>query len=277
MIWRSSLRWTGLYLLVALIFLFSTFPFYWAIVTSIKSGSALFQVEFWPPHITWQNYRSVFLEQPFGRNIINSVGIATVTVLLSLAIGVFASYPLARKQFKGRSTLLFTFLGVSMFPQIAVLSGLFELIRSLGLYDTWPALILSYTIFTLPFTIWVLTTFMRDIPRSIEEAAVMDGAKPWVIIFRVLMPLLAPSMVTIGLLSFIAAWNEFLFALTLTLTNDARTVPVAIALMSGATQHELPWGPIMAASVVVTIPLIALVLIFQRYIVAGLTAGSVKG
>ncbi len=168
-------------------------------------------------------------------------------------------------------------LAVSMFPQIAVLAGLFELIRFLGIFNTPWAMILSYTIFTLPFTVWVLTTFMRDLPVEIEEAAIVDGATPWVIITQVFMPLLWPALVTTGLLAFIGAWNEFLFALTFTSSETTRTTPVAIGLLSGASQQEIPWGPIMAASVIVTVPIVVLVLVFQRKIVAGLTSGGVKG
>jgi trehalose/maltose transport system permease protein len=164
-----------------------------------------------------------------------------------------------------------------MFPQIAVLSGMFELIRSLNLYNNVIGLMISYMIFTLPFTIWILTTFMRQLPKELEEAAILDGASSWIICTRIFLPLLWPALVTTGLLSFIAAWNEFLFALSLTVESQARTVPVAIALMTGASEFELPWGKIMAASVVVTLPLIILVLIFQRRIVSGLTAGAVKG
>ncbi|MNY31369.1 Trehalose transport system permease protein SugB [compost metagenome] len=164
-----------------------------------------------------------------------------------------------------------------MFPQIAVLAGLFELIRWAGIFNTPLALIFSYMIFTLPFTVWVLTTFMRDLPIEIEEAAIVDGATPWVIITQVFMPLMWPALVTTGLLAFIAAWNEFLFALTFTSSNEQRTVPVAIALLSGGSQFEIPWGTIMAASVIVTAPLVVLVLIFQRRIISGLTAGGVKG
>jgi len=166
---------------------------------------------------------------------------------------------------------------VSMFPQIAVLSGMFELINSLGLYNNLLALSFSYLIFTLPFTVWVLTTFMRELPKELEEAAIVDGATPFTIVTRVFMPLMGPALVTTGLLAFIAAWNEFLFALTFTLSSEMRTVPVAIALISGASSYELPWGNIMAASVIVTVPLIVLVLVFQRRIVSGLTAGAVKG
>jgi trehalose/maltose transport system permease protein len=265
------------YLLLAVIVLYTVFPFYWAIVSSLKSGSALFQVEFWPAHPAWQNYLAVFHEQPFGRNILNSLFVAVSTVALSLALAMAAAYALGRVQFRGRGLLLAVILGVSMFPQIAVLSGMFELISGLGLYNNLLALSFSYLIFTLPFTVWVLTTFMRELPQELEEAAIVDGATPLAIVMRVFMPVMGPALVTTGLLAFIAAWNEFLFALTFTLTSEMRTVPVAIALISGASSYELPWGNIMAASIIVTVPLIVLVLVFQRRIVSGLTAGAIKG
>jgi trehalose/maltose transport system permease protein len=265
------------YLFLAVIVVYTVFPFYWAIISSLKSGSDLFKVEFWPSHPAWDNYFAVFREQPFGRNILNSIFVAVSTVVLSLALAVAAAYALGRIQFRGRTVLLILVLGVSMFPQIAVLSGMFELIRSLGLYNNLLSLTLSYMIFTLPFTVWVLTTFMRELPKELEEAAIVDGAKPYTIVTKVFMPLMGPALATTGLLAFIAAWNEFLFALTFTLSSEQRTVPVAIALISGASSYELPWGNIMAASVIVTVPLIVLVLIFQRRIVSGLTAGAVKG
>lgn len=265
------------WLLMAFILLYSVFPFYWAIVSSLKEGSALFTVEFWPQVVTFQNYINVFKEQPFGDNILNSVIVSLSTVILCLFLSVTAAYALGRVSFKGRGTLLLVILSVSMFPQVAVLSGMFELIQSLGIYNTRTGLVLAYMLFTLPFTVWILTTFMRELPKELEEAAIVDGASPWVIITKVFMPLLGPVFATTGLLAFIAAWNEFLFALTFTLTNDMRTVPVAISLMSGNSQHELPWGSLMAASVIVTVPLIILVLIFQKRIVSGLTAGAVKG
>lgn len=268
---------SAFYLLLAVIVLYTVFPFYWAIVSSLKSGSALFQVDFWPTQPQWNNYVAVFREQPFGRNILNSVFVAVSTVALSLALALAAAYAIGRVQFRGRTLLLFVILGVSMFPQIAVLSGMFELISALGLYNNLLALSFSYLIFTLPFTVWVLTTFMRELPKELEEAAIVDGATPLTIVTRVFMPLMGPALVTTGLLAFIAAWNEFLFALTFTLSSDMRTVPVAIALISGASSHELPWGNIMAASVIVTVPLIVLVLVFQRRIVSGLTAGAIKG
>lgn len=274
---RAILNRIGFYALVALIVLFAVFPFYYAIVTSFSTGTALFQVNYWPRVFDLANYRAVLGSDSFLRSILNSLFIASLTVGFSLLLAVTASYALARVKFRGRGLLLMTILAVSMFPQIAVLAGLFELVRFLGIFNTPWAMILSYTIFTLPFTVWVLTTFMRDLPVEIEEAAIVDGATPWIIITRVFLPLLWPALVTTGLLAFIGAWNEFLFALTFTSSQTMRTVPVAIALLTGASQQEIPWGPIMAASVIVTVPLIVLVLIFQRKIVSGLTAGGVKG
>lgn len=274
---RKTLGFVGFYLLVLLIVLYAVFPFYYAIVSSLKSGAALFRVDYFPLRWDFSNYALVFSEQPFGRNILNSVVVAVSVVAFSLFLGITAAFALGRVEFRGRGVLLLTILGVSMFPQVAVLSGMFELIRALGLYNNLVGLMIAYMIFTLPFTVWVLTTFMRELPRELEEAAIMDGATPWITITKVFMPLMWPALVTTGLLAFIAAWNEFLFALTFTLTNEMRTVPVAIALISGASQFELPWGNIMAASVIVTVPVVVLVLIFQRRIVSGLTAGAVKG
>ncbi|MBK1623388.1 carbohydrate ABC transporter permease [Afifella marina] len=268
---------TAFYALVVLIVLFSIFPFYYAILTSFKSGTALFRVDYLPTDFSLANYRDVLVNGVFPLNILNSVIVAFVVVAISLFLAVTAAYALSRIEFRGRGILLLTILAVSMFPQIAVLAGLFELVRLFGLYNSLFSLILAYMIFTLPFTVWVLTTFMRDLPVEIEEAAIVDGAKPMTIVMKVFLPLMWPALVTTGLLAFIAAWNEFLFALTFVSSNDTRTVPVAIALLSGASEQEIPWGTIMAASVVVTVPLIVLVLIFQRKIVSGLTAGGVKG
>lgn len=265
------------YLGVLLIVVIAVFPFYYAVMTSFETGTAIFRPNILPEAFSLSNYESVLGQRSFLRSVVNSVGIATTTVCFALLLAVTASYALARVRFRGRGLLLMTILGVSMFPQIAVLSGLYELINALGIYNRPFALVLSYTIFTLPFTVWVLTTFMRELPVEIEEAAIVDGATPWVIITKVFLPLLWPALVTTGLLAFIGAWNEFLFALTFTISETQRTVPVAIALLSGASVQEIPWGPIMAASVIVTVPLIVLVLIFQRKIVAGLTAGGVKG
>ncbi|ODT06406.1 MAG: sugar ABC transporter permease [Kaistia sp. SCN 65-12] len=276
MLWTLTKQ-TAFYALVLLIVFISVFPFYYAILTSFKSGTDLFRIDYWPKSFALDNYIAVLTTGSFVRNLGNSLLVSTVVVAISLVLAVTASFALARVRFRGRSLLLFTILSVSMFPQIAVLAGLFEIIRFFGIFNTPFALIFAYMIFTLPFTVWVLTTFMRDLPIEIEEAAIVDGASPWVIITKVFMPLMWPALVTTGLLAFIAAWNEFLFALTFTSSNATRTVPVAIALLSGASQYEIPWGNIMAASVIVTVPLVVLVLIFQRKIISGLTAGGVKG
>ncbi|MCH4562445.1 carbohydrate ABC transporter permease [Halomonas sp. EGI 63088] len=267
----------GLYALIAVVMVYAVFPFYYAVITSLKPSSELFRIDFWLSSLDFGNYVQIFSQKSFVRAIFNSIIVSLSVVFIALLLGITASYALGRVRFRGRTTVMLVILGVSMFPQVAVLSGLFEVIRTLNLYNNPGGLILSYTIFTLPFTVWVLTTFMRQLPMELEEAAIMDGATPWVIITKVFLPLMWPAMATTGLLAFIAAWNEFLFALTFTLTDDQRTVPVAIALISGGSQHELPWGAIMAASVTVTVPLVILVMIFQRRIVSGLTAGAVKG
>ncbi|GGP25030.1 carbohydrate ABC transporter permease [Silvimonas amylolytica] len=267
----------GFYAASLVVLVYALFPFYYAIISSLKNGSALFSTSLWPAHPSLANYIAIFKEQSFGANLTNSIFVAGGVVAFSLGLSMLAAYALGRVSFRGRGTLMLCILAVSMFPQVALLSGLFELIRTLGLYDSLWALMLSDLIFTLPFTVWVLVTFMRDLPKEIEEAAVMDGVGIFTLIFRIFLPLLWPALVATGLLAFIAAWNEFLFALTFTLSNDERTVPVAIALISGGSSFELPWGLLMAASVIVTVPLIALVLIFQRHIVSGLTAGAVKG
>lgn len=264
-------------LIVVVIVTVSLFPFYYAVVSSFMGSGDLFTVEYLPSKPSFDNYREVLTVGAFPTNILNSILVATGVVALSLFLSVTASYALARVSFRGKGLLLLTILSVSMFPQVAVLSGLFELLRTLGLFNRLPGLILANMVLTLPFTVWVLTTFMRELPREVEEAAVMDGAKPWTIVFKVFLPMMWPSLVTTGLLAFIQAWNEFLFALTFTLTEETRTVTVTISQISGSVMNQLPWGKIMAASVVVTIPLVVLVLIFQRKIVAGLTAGAVKG
>ena len=274
---KRALQRAGFGLLLAVLVVYLLFPFYYAVVTSFTSGSQIFEVHYWPPAFDFGNYLRVFGEQPFGRNILNSLLVATVVVGLSLLLGLTAAFALARIRFRGRGPLLLAILATSMFPQVAVLSGLFELIRALGLFNNPLGLMLSYLIFPLPFTVWVLTAFIRDLPVEIEEAALLDGAGPLTLVFRVFLPMLWPAMVATGLLAFIVAWNEFLFALTFTLSNTQRTVPVAIALISGGSEHELPWGNVMAASVTVTVPLIVLVLVFQRRLVAGMTAGAVKG
>ena len=272
--WASAL----LYAAAALIVCISVGPFIYMLSTSLKSGAALFDPGLWPQNPSFKNYSALFDgAQPFGRHLANSVMVASITVAGALLLAITASYALGRIRFQGKGLLLVAILGVSMFPQVAVLSGMFELIQALGLFNRAIGLVLPYTIFTLPFTVWILTTFMRELPIELEEAAIMDGCGPWRIIFQVFMPLLWPALVSTGLLAFVGAWNEFLFALTFTIEDAQRTVPVGISLIAGATAFEIPWGTIMAASVIVTLPLLLLVLVFQRKIVSGLTAGAVKG
>ena len=266
------------YVLVLVIAVIAIFPFYYAIVTSFKSGTALFEVDYWPKVISLANYISVLTTGNFPRNFLNSVIVSTAVVAISLLLAITAAFALARVRFRGRSLLLLTILSVSMFPQIAVLSGMFELINRLGLYNNLLALTLSYMIFTLPFTVWVLTSFFRGLPEEIEQAAIVDGATPFQRFRMILLPLLAPALVTTGLLSFVSSWNEYLFALNFTITNPAaQTVTVAIAQFSGVEAMQEPIAEIMAAAMIVTIPLVALVLIFQNRIAEGLTAGAVKG
>jgi trehalose/maltose transport system permease protein len=277
---KSSWLFTILFWSVAAVILFYVlFPFYWAVKTSLTAPGDLPRtaLQWFPDRPTLKNFVDVFRGQPFARNLFNSLVVAVATVLLALTFSSLAAYALGKFRFRGKRTLLYAILAVSVFPQIAVLPGLYTIIRGMGLYNTWGSLVLSYLIFTLPFTVWTLTAFVKQIPDELEEAAVMDGASPLGTLFRVLLPVMTPALVTTGLLAFINAWNEFLFALTFTFDNSARTVPVAIGFFTGASMHENPFARIMAASVVVTVPLIVLVLVFQKRIVAGLTAGAVKG
>ncbi|MGY0196184.1 carbohydrate ABC transporter permease [Leptothrix sp. BB-4] len=268
----------AIYFFAFLVVVISVYPFLYTVTTSLKTGTALFSTSLLPESPTIQNYITLFQgKQPFGTQLGNSIMVATITVVISMFMAITAAYALGRINFKGKSTLLLAILAVSMFPQVAVLSGMFELMQSLGLYNRAIGLVVPYTVFTLPFTVWMLTTFMRGLPKELEEAAIMDGCGPMRIIFEVFMPLLAPALVSTGLLAFIGAWNEFLFALTFVTDDFRRTVPVGISMISGATAYEIPWGSIMAASVIVTVPLVVLVLVFQQKIVSGLTAGAVKG
>lgn len=266
----------GLYFAVAGVLLWALFPLWYAGVTSLTPPSELFAAHWWVEAPYWANYKVLFCEQPFGRFLFNSVMVALGVTGFSIALALPAAHAIARIPFRGRRALLFSFLALSMFPQVAVLSGLFELVGGLGLYNSLWGLGLAYLILTLPFTVWILSAFLRALPPELDEAALVDGASRLTVLLRIHLPLLAPAVGTTALLAFIAAWNEFLFALTLTLTEQSRTVPVAIALMSGASVHELPWGRVMAASVLVTLPLVLVALLFQRRLVAGLTAGAVK-
>jgi trehalose/maltose transport system permease protein len=253
------------------------FPFYWAVVSSLRGSRDLFSTELFPSAVTFENYVHVLGDVSFGYSFLNSVIVATLTSLLTLAVCLFAAYPLARRRFAGRKFVLMIALSVTTLPHVAVLSGMFEMIRIFDIYNEKSALVLAYMIITVPFTLWAMTNFMNSVPKDLEEAAIMDGAGNFMILMKIFFPILRPAVVTTGLLAFIAAWNEFLFALTFALDNQARTVPVSLALFSGASQHELPYGLIMAASVLVTLPLILLVIIFQRRIISGLTTGAVKG
>lgn len=272
---RDLLFWA----LILLIIFYTLFPFYWAVVSSITPPNQLFAtpLRYFPANPTFNSYLTVFSNQDFVRALGNSVLVAGATVLLSLLIGSFGAYALGRMRFRGRNTMLYLVLSMTMFPAIAILGALFTMVRGLGIYNTPWALILTYMTFALPFTVWVLSNFFRSLPAELEQAAYVDGATTFQTFYLILLPLTAPGLVTTGLLTFISAWNEFLYALTFTLTPNARTVPPAIALFSGAQEFEIPWGDIMAAAVVVTVPLVVLVLIFQQRLVEGLTAGAVKG
>lgn len=228
-----------------------------------------------PEDPTGKHYISIFMERPFLRIILNSTVVAASTTLLSLIVGSSAAFALAKLKIRYKALILGFVLSVSMFPPIATVSPLYIIIRGLGLRDTWWALIITYTTFSLPMTIWILTNFFRKIPDEIFLAARVDGCTPFQIFYRIMLPLSAPGIFTTAILVFIFSWNEFLFALTFTSTPASRTIPVGIALFPGL--HEVPWGEMAAASVVVTIPLILIVFVFQRRIIEGLTAGAVKG
>jgi trehalose/maltose transport system permease protein len=269
------------YLLIGAIFVFALFPFYWALRSAFMPDNELFltPVKYIPTNPTLDHFRDVLSNSNFQDALVNSTIVATTVTLLALAIGSLAAYALGRFNFRGRTATLYLMLSMTIFPQIAILGALYTMINRAGLYNSLGSLIFSYMIFTLPFTVWVLTSFMRALPKDLEEAAYIDGATPLQVFYRVMLPLLAPALVTTGLLAFIAAWNEFLFALSFTATPEKRTVPVAIVNVTGesGSAFQTPWGQIMAATVIVTLPLIVMTLVLQRRILAGLTAGAVKG
>ena len=273
------------YILIAIIAVYLLFPFYWAIVSALKTEAELVRTPatFFPINPTLQNFRAVLTNPAFIRSIWNSIIVAGLTTLLSLLIGAFAGYALGKLRFRGRTPSLYLILAMTMFPQVAVLSGLFQVIKGVqGVpwlnIPTTVFLILIYMLFTLPFTVWVLTSFFKGLPDSLLQAAQVDGATFTQTFWYVLLPLTAPALVTTGLLAFIGAWNEYLFALTFTLQDpSSRTVPVAVSQLSGRIARQEPVGEIMAAALVITVPLILLVIIFQNRIVDGLTAGAVKG
>jgi trehalose/maltose transport system permease protein len=282
----GNLRRALFWFLVLLILIYLAFPFYWALNSSLKRESQLQMTPttMVPLHpdtgallISTLNYGAVFENIRFVRGLFNSAIVAVSTTLLALTIGSFAAFALGKLRFPGKKAALYIILTMTMFPQIAVLTGLYAVIRALSL-PAIPSMVLSYLLFTLPFTVWVMTAFFKGLPVSLLRAAQVDGATPFQSFYMILLPLTAPALVTTGLLAFIASWNEYLFALTFTsIEPEARTVPVVIALFTGVVARQEPFGEIMAAAVVVTIPLIILVFIFQRRIIAGLTAGAVKG
>ncbi len=266
-----------LWLAVIGIMIFCLFPFYWLINTSLKTGQDLSSAKLIPPNPSLDNYTAIFEDSAFTKALRNSIIVAGVTTICCLIIGSFAGYALARLRFRFKFVILAIILSITTFPPIAIAAPLFKLWTDAGIYDTLYGLIPPFLAFTLPLTVYVLTSFFREIPRDLEEAALVDGATHFQAFRKVIVPLAAPGLVTAGLLSFIWAWNEFLLAITLTSSPDARPVPPALAFFTGASEFEVPLGTITAATVVVTVPLVILVLIFQRRIVAGLTAGAVKG
>ncbi|MDP9261656.1 MAG: carbohydrate ABC transporter permease [Actinomycetota bacterium] len=273
---REGTPW-WLWLAVAAIVVFCLFPFYWLINVSLKTGPDLSSSALVPPHPTLKNYQSIFKNADFVHAIGNSAIISLVTTVLSLIVGSFCAYALARLRFKGKFLILALVLSISTFPAIAIAAPIFKLWTDIGLFNTLPGLIIPYLCFSLPLAIYILVSFFKEIPKDLEEAALVDGATNFQAFTKVVVPLAAPGLATAGILTFIFAWNEFLLAVTLTSSPKARTVPAAIAFFTGSTEFEKPLGTISAASVVISVPLILLVLFFQKRIVAGLTAGAVKG
>lgn len=272
------------YILIAIIAIYLIFPFYWALVSALKTENELVvtPATFFPQNPSLINFRAVLGNGAFLKGILNSLIVAGITTFLSLLIGSFAGYALGKLRFRGRRPSLYVILAMTMFPQVAVLSGLFQVITAVQdnapFIPTLALLITTYMVFTLPFTTWVLTSFFKGLPISLLQAAQVDGATYNQTFWYVLLPLTAPALATTGILAFINAWNEYLFALTFTLQDPgSRTVPVAISQLSGRIARQEPVGEIMAGALVITVPLIVLVLIFQNRIVEGLTAGAVKG
>jgi len=266
-----------LWICVAAIVVFCLVPFYWLVNISLKTGPDLSSASIVPPNPTLENYKSIFQNSSFTRALGNSAIVSLTTTLIGVIVGSFAAYALARLKMRGKFIILGVVLSITTFPQIAIAAPLFRLWSQIGLYNTLIGLIIPYLTFALPLSIYILVSFFREIPKDLEEAALVDGATNFEAFRKVVVPLAAPGLATTAILTFIAAWNEFLLATTLTSSVTARTVPVAISQFTGSTEFEVPLGTQSAASVVISIPLIILVLLFQKRIVAGLTAGAVKG
>jgi len=267
------------YALIALIIMIALGPFVWLLITSLKLPANLYKrnPDLLPIPATLNNYVEVFQGRDFGVNIWNSFVAASITTVGCLIVGIFAGYSLGRIQFKGRKFLLGVVLAVSMFPGIAIIAPLYLLFRNFNLINTLPALLLPYITFNLPLTVWLLAAFFRDLPGELEEAAEVDGATPFLAFRRVMLTLAMPGVVTAAILIFINAWNDFLFARTFMSRDSSYTAPVAIQNFQGVGDVNEPWGQISAGAVIVTVPLIILVLLFQRRIVSGLTSGALKG
>src|SRR4051794_24084520 len=261
----------------ALVIAFALIPVLWIASLSVKDQSVISDGKFFPSKWSWDNYTEIFKDEQFLHALRNSIGIALIATLISVVLASMAAYALARLDFPGKALILSAALAIAMFPQISIIGPLFNIWRSIGLYDTWPGLIIPYMTFTLPLAIYTLSAFFREIPWELEQAAQVDGATPFQAFRKVIVPLAAPGVFTTAILVFIFAWNDFLFAISLTSTNAARTVPAALAAFPGESQFTQPIGSVAAAAVIVTVPIIIMVLIFQRRIVAGLTAGAVKG
>ncbi|MFL5826381.1 MAG: carbohydrate ABC transporter permease [Thermoleophilaceae bacterium] len=270
---REWLLWLGVIATIA----FCLFPFYWLINTSLKTGAELNTGKLFPDNPSFKNYSSIFNNPAFREALRNSAIVAGASTIIALTIGSFAAYALARLRFRGKFWLLALILSITTFPPIAIAAPVFKLWTDAGLYNTYIGLILPFLTFVLPLTIYILVSFFRDIPKDLEEAALVDGATHFQAFRKIVLPLAAPGFVTAGLLAFIFAWNEFLLSITLTSTPTRRPVSAAIAFFTGSSQFEVPLGTISAATVTITVPLIILVIVFQKRIVAGLTAGAVKG
>ena len=271
---KRTLSWSAVNLLVLL---YALVPVLWIASLSFKPPGTIQDGRFVPQQWTLDNYRGIFRTDAFTSALINSIGIGLIATFIAVVLGTMAAYAIARLDFPGKKILVGVALLIAMFPQISLVSPLFEIMRSLGLFDTWPALILPYITFSLPLAIYTLSAFFKEIPWELEKAAKMDGATPGQAFRKVVAPLAAPGIITAAILVFIFCWNDLLFAISLTSTERSITAPAAIANFTGASQFEEPTGSIAAAAVVITIPIIVFVLIFQRRIVAGLTSGAVKG
>jgi multiple sugar transport system permease protein len=277
---RNAKTYSGWTLALVVVIVYALIPVLWLISLSLKTPATVSDRRFIPKAFTFDNYSALFhggLDSPLLRPLINSVAIASIATVIAVILAAFTAYAIARLDFPGKTILLAGALAIAMFPPISVVGPLFDMWRRLGLYDTYPGLIIPYLTFALPLAIYTLVAFFREIPWELEQAAQVDGATPWQAFTRVILPLAAPGVFTAAILVFIFAWNDFVFAITLTSSNSARTVPAALAFFTGSSQFTAPTGNIAAAAVLVTIPIIVFVLIFQRRIVAGLTAGAVKG